>query len=182
MKLTDIILEVDNSTKVPEMDNLGAQLAKAVEAELSQHKDKLDGDTNEVAGVVGIIGYILLSNTVANMLSKLAGYLAKKYNSPKMQKSAEWWEHFTHNNEHAFMAPIKRVVGMLIKDKKKLEAITKILYAVVIFAMAGQAGAGALSYLKKAKWATSAAYTAKAAIKGVEVNNLIKHAVEDLLG
>lgn len=181
MKLIDVILEKDiPNVEEPFMDDFGGQIAKAVSAELNKHKDKLDGDTNEAAGVVGVIGYILLSNTVANMLAKMARYLAKKFNSPKMLKSAEWWEHFTHNNEEAFMAPIKRVVGAFVKDEAKKKAITKILYAIVIFAMAGQAGGNAIQYLRKTKWAAAAGYSAKSLIKGIEVNNLIKHAAEDL--
>lgn len=180
MKLSQIILEQEQlNTDEPFMDDFGAQIAKAVDAELKQHKDELE-QLDEVAGVVGVIGYILLSNTVANMLAKMAKYLAKKFNSPKMVKSAEWWEHFTHNNEEAFMAPIKRVVSFFVKDQAKQKAITKVLYSIVIFAMAGSAGQEAVTYLRKTKWAAAAGYSAKAIIKGVEVSNLLKHAVDDL--
>ena len=176
IKLANIILEQEENYDFPEMDNLGAQMAKAVEAELEKEKENID----EAAGVVGIIGLILLSNTVANMIAKMAKFLAKKIGSQKMQSSAEWWEHFTHNNEVAFMAPINRVVSLFIKDPKKKEGITKILYAIVIFTMAGSAGGEALALLKKTRWAQAAMYGAKALIKGVEVNNLINHAVTDL--
>ena len=176
IKLADIILEQEDSTKFPEMDNLGAQMAKAVEAELEKEKENID----EAAGMVGIVGLILLSNTVANMLAKMAKFLAKKFNSPKMQSSAEWWEHFTHHNEHAFMAPINRVVSLFVKDKKKREGVTKILYAILIFAMAGSAGGEAIALLRKTRWAQAGLYGVKALVKGVEVNNLIKHAAEDL--
>ena len=180
MKLAQIILEQENlKVDEPFMDDFGAQIAKAVDSELKQHKDELE-QLDEAAGIVGIVGYILLSNTVANMLAKMSKYLAKKFNSPKMMKSAEWWEHFTHTNEEAFMAPIKRVVSFFVKDAAKQKAITKVLYAIVIFAMAGSAGGEAVQYLKKTKWAMGAGYTAKALIKGIEVSNLLKHAVEDL--
>lgn len=183
MKLIDVILEKDiPNVEEPFMDDFGGQIAKAVSAELNKHKDKLDGDTNEAAGVVGVIGYILLSNTVAHMLAKMAKYLAKKFNSPKMLKSAEWWEHFTHNNEEAFMAPIKRIVGAVVKNEAHKKAITKVIYALVIFAMAGQAGGNAIEYLKKTKWAAGAAYSAKSLLKGIEVNNLLKSAADDLVG
>ena len=182
MKLIDVILEKDiPNTEEPFMDDFGGQIANAVSAELDKVKDNLDGDTNEAAGAIGVIGYVLLSNTVAHMLAKMAKYLAKKFNSPKMLKSAEWWEHFTHNNEEAFMTPIKRVVSAFVKDQTKQKAVTKILYAVVIFAMAGQAGGTAIQYLKKTKWAAGAGYTAKSLIKGIEVNNLIKNATEELV-
>jgi hypothetical protein len=48
--------------------------------------------------------------------------------------------------------------------------------------MAGSSGIEAVQYLKQTKWAAGAGYTAKSLIKGVEVNNLIKHAAEDLAG
>ena len=60
-----------------EFDALGAQLATAIKDELQGKEEKLD----EIAGVVGIIGYILLSNTVANMLAKFAQKMSKKYNA-----------------------------------------------------------------------------------------------------
>jgi len=59
-----------------EFDALGAELAGAIKDELGDKAKKID----EVAGVVGIIGYILLSNTVANMLAKFAQKQAKKHN------------------------------------------------------------------------------------------------------
>ena len=57
-----------------EFDALGAELAGAIEDELEGKEEEL----NEVAGVVGIIGYILLSNTVANMLAKFVKKQAEK--------------------------------------------------------------------------------------------------------
>ena len=38
------------------------------------------------------------------------------------------------------MAPIKRIVGIFTKDEAKKKGITKILYAIIIFGMAGSAG------------------------------------------
>ena len=79
------------------------------------------------------------------------------------------------------MAPIKRIVGIFTKDEKKKQGITKILYAIIIFGMAGQAGGEAVNLLKQTKWATAAAYSGKALIKGKEISSLIKDAVEDLI-
>jgi|GEM_PF-3113028 len=180
MKLASIILEAEGNAE-PGMGQMADQIAKAIEKELRPHKGELDGDTNEVAGVVGIIGYILLSNTVAHMLAKIAKSLSKKYNKPGILKSAEWWEDFTHKNEAAFMAPIKRIVGMFTKDEKKKSAATKIVYGILIFLMAGQAGGGALQALKTTRWAAAAGLSAKALIKGVEVTSLLKQAASDLV-
>ena len=178
MKLSKILLE-ETELEIPGLSSMASQLAKAIDSELDKGKDELD-TTNEVAGVVGVIGLILLSNTVANMISKIAKYLAKKFNSPKMLKSAEWWQDFTHKNEEAFMTPIKRVLKIFIKNQERMAAISKIVYAIIIFAMAGQAGGEAVQFLKKSKWAAAAGMSAKSLIKGVEVNTLIKDAIADL--
>ena len=184
MKLQSIIFEQEEKAAIePGMTSMGDQLARAVEKELASHKEELgnsEEDVNE-AVLVSIIGYVLVSNTIANMLAKMFKWLAKKYDKPGMMNNAEWWFNFTHKNEDAFMAPIKRIVGIFTKDEAKKKGITKILYAIIIFGMAGSAGGEAVSMLKKTKWATAAAYSAKALIKGTEVSTLIKGAVEDLI-
>ena len=57
-----------------EQDQFEDDLAKVAKSLSSEIEDELEDnkkELNEVAGVVGILGYILLSNTVANMLSKI---------------------------------------------------------------------------------------------------------------
>ena len=180
MKLSKILLEQELPTEIPGIGNIANQLAKAIDNELEKEEDKLQA-TNEVAGIVGILGIVLLSNTIGNMVSKIAKYLAKKFNSPKMMKSAEWWYEFTHRNEEAFMSPIKRVLSLFVKDEEKIKPIAKIIYAIIIFTMAGQAGGEAVSFLKKSKWWAASGVGIKSLIKGVEVNTLIKSAYEDLI-
>ncbi len=68
-----------------EFDTLGDQLAGAIKGELKGKEEKLD----EVAGVVGIIGYILLSNTVANMLAKFVKKQATKRDWGTGKEAAE---------------------------------------------------------------------------------------------
>lgn len=176
MKLSKILLDQELSTDIPGIVLISTNLANAIKKELSDEKNKLD----EATGIVGILGIVLLSNTIANMISKIAKYLAKKFNSPKMMKSANWWYEFTHKNEEAFMSPIKRVLNFFMKDSDKKDAIAKIIYAVIIFTMAGQAGGEAVSLLKKSKWWAGGGVALKSLVKGVEVNTLIKKAVEDL--
>jgi len=178
VNLSKILLE-QSDLEIPGISSIANQLAKAIDSELETGRDKVD-TTNEATGVIGIIGLVLLSNTIANMISKIAKFLAKKYNSPKMLKSAEWWQDFTHKNEEAFIAPIKRVLRVFIKNEERMNAISKIVYAIIIFTMAGQAGGEAVGFLKKSKWAAAAGMGAKSLIKGVEVNTLIKGAIEDL--
>jgi hypothetical protein len=159
-----------------EFDALGAQLAGAIKNELGDKAKKLD----EVAGVVGIIGYILLSNTVANMLAKFVQKISKKYNWGKGEEAAKNIYKWTHDNEKAFKAPIRRIVGLFTKDEKKKDQISSILYAVLILMMAGQAGGNAVGYVKKASYLKGGLYGLKSAIKGKEVHTIFKDVVADI--
>ena len=158
-----------------EFNSLGNDLAGAIEGELEDKKDEL----NEVVGVVGILGYILLSNTVANMLSKFAKKQFAKRDWGKGVEAAKKIEKWTHNNEVAFKAPIKRVVGIFTKNEKWKAIISDVLYAIVILLMAGQAGGSAVGYLKKASYLKGGLYSMKALVKGGEVSTIIRGAVTD---
>ncbi len=161
-----------------EFDALGAELAGAIKNELGDKAKKLD----EVAGAVGIAGYILLSNTVANMLAKFAQKMSKKYNWGKGEEAAKNIYKWTHDNEKAFKAPIRRIVGLFTKDEKKKDQVASILYAVVILLMAGQAGGDAASYLKKASYLKGGLYGLKSAVKGKEVHAIFKDVITDIGG
>jgi len=159
-----------------EFDALGSQLAGAIKNELGDKAKKLD----EVAGVVGIIGYILLSNTVANMLAKFVQKISKKYNWGKGEEAAKNIYKWTHDNEKAFKAPIRRIVGLFTKDEKKKDQISSILYAVLILMMAGQAGGNAVGYVKKASYLKGGLYGLKSAVKGKEVHTIFKDVIADI--
>jgi len=159
-----------------EFDVLGAQLAGAIKNELGDKAKKLD----EVAGIVGIIGYILLSNTVANMLAKFVQKISKKYNWGKGEEAAKNIYKWTHDNEKAFKALIRRIVGLFTKDEKKKDQISSILYAVVILMMAGQAGGNAVDYVKKASYLKGGLYGLKSAVKGKEVHTIFKDVIADI--
>ena len=159
-----------------EFDALGSQLAGAVKGELGDKAKKID----EVAGVVGIVGYILLSNTVANLLAKFAKKQAKKYNWGKGEEAADNLYKWTHDNEKAFQAPIRRVVKLFTKDEKRIEQVTKALYAILILLMAGQSGGDAASYLKKASWFKGGLAALKTAVKGKEVHALFSDVVSGI--
>ena len=165
-----------------ELDSFADQLAGEIKDELEDHKEdiqKSDKEVNEIVGVVGIIGYILLSNTVANMLSKFAKKQFAKRDWGKGEAAAKKIYDFTHKNEEAFKAPIKRIVSLFTKDAKKQKIISDILFAIVVLAMAGQAGGEAVGYIKKAGYLKGGLYGLKAAIKGTEVSNIIKNVVQD---
>ena len=165
-----------------ELDAFADDLADEIKDELEDHKEEIqksDKELNEIVGVVGIIGYILLSNTVANMLSKFAKKQFAKRDFGKGEAAAKKIYDFTHKNEEAFKAPIKRIVSLFTKDAKKQKMISDILFAIVVLAMAGQAGGNAVSYIKKAGYLKGGLYGLKAAIKGTEVSNIIKGVVQD---
>jgi len=165
-----------------ELDAFADDLADEIKDELEDHKEdiqKSDKELNEIIGVTSIIGYILLSNTVANMLSKFAKKQFAKRDFGKGEAAAKKIYDFTHKNEEAFKAPIKRIVGLFTKNAKKQKMISDILFAIVVLAMAGQAGGNAVSYVKKAGYLKGGLYGLKAAIKGTEVSNIIKNVVQD---
>jgi uncharacterized protein YjbJ (UPF0337 family) len=165
-----------------ELDGFADQLAAEIKDELEDHKEEIqksDKELNEIVGVVGIIGYILLSNTVANMLSKFAKNQFAKHNFGKGEEAAKKIYDFTHKNEEAFKAPIRRIVGLFTKDEKKKKMISDILYAIVILLMAGQAGGNAVGYIKKAGYIKGGLYGLKAAVKGTEVAQILKGVVAD---
>ena len=160
-----------------DLAKMGKALADEIKDELEDHKDEL----NEVAGVVGIIGYILLSNTVANMLAGLSKKLFKKYNFGKGEAAAKKIFDFTHKNEEAFKTPIKRVVGIFTKNEKYKKIISDILYALLILLMAGQAGGNAVDYIKKTGYLKGGLYGLKSLVKSTEVAVILKGVVQDAL-
>ena len=166
-----------------DFDGFGNDLASAVKDELKNNKkdiDKLEGDKVEEVVATTILGYILLSNTVVGMLAKFAKKMFIKYNFGKGEEAAKKIEDFAHNNEKAFQAPIRRVVSMFTKNQNKINNISEALYALVILLMAGQAGGNAASYLSKSKWLEGGLYGLKTAVKGAEVNTIVKNIVSSI--
>ena len=155
----------------------GNELADEIKDEL----ESKDVEINEIATVIGILGYVLLSNAVANMLSGLSKKLFKKYNFGKGEAAAKKIYDFTHKNEEAFKAPIKRVVGIFTKNEKYKKIISDILYAIMILLMAGQAGGDAVAYIKKAGYLKGGLYGLKSLVKGTEVAVILKGVVQDAI-
>ena len=169
-------VDKDEASFDNEFDSLGVNLADAIGDELESHKNEI----NEVVGVVGILGYILLSNTVANMLSKFAKKQFAKRDWGKGEEAAKKIEKWTHNNEVAFKAPIKRIVGIFTKNEKWKTIISDVLYAIVILLMAGQAGGNAVGYMKKASYLKGGLYSLKTLVKGGEVSAILKGVISDV--
>jgi len=158
-----------------EMDSLGDELADAIEDTLEDKKEEL----NEVIDPISILSYVLAGTTLTNILAKYVGKLFKKYNFGKGEAAAKKIYDFTHKNEEAFKAPIRRVVGMFTKDDKKKKMISDILYAIMILLMAGQAGGDAVNYIKKAGYLKGGLYGLKSLVKGTEVAQILKGVVQD---
>ena len=167
-----------------EVEQFEDDLALAGDALADEIEDELKGqeiELNEVATIVGILGYILLSNTVANMIAGLSKKLFKKYDFGKGEAAAKKIYDFTHKNEEAFKTPIKRVVGIFTKNEKYKKIISDILYALVILGMAGQAGGDAVNYIKKAGYLKGGLYGLKSLVKGTEVAVILKGVVQDAI-
>jgi len=166
-----------------DFDRFGINIASAIEDELEDHKkdiEKLEGDKIEEVVATTILGYILLSNTVIGMLSKFAKKMFTKYDFGKGEEAAKKIENFAHDNEKAFQTPIKRIVGMFTKNEKKKNNISEAIYALVILLMAGQAGGNAASLLGKSKWLEGGLYGLKTAIKGAEVNTIVRNIISSI--
>ena len=160
-----------------EMDSLGDELADAIEDTLEDKKEEL----NEAIDPISILSYVLAGTTLINILAKYVGKLFKKYNFGKGEAAAKKIYDFTHKNEEAFKAPIKRVVGVFTKNEKYKKIISDILYALVILGMAGQAGGDAVNYIKKAGYLKGGLYGLKSLVKGTEVAVILKGVVQDAI-
>ena len=180
MKLTKILLESSEYDSYDDenlSENEFAALAAAIEKEL---KDK--APVKEAAGILGILSYILLSNTIAHMISSMAKKIAKKQGWSATEDIATKIYDWTHKNEQAFMSPIKRVLSVVMvgPTKKYIEPVTKGLYAIFIFFLAGQYGGAALDAVKNSKWGSTAFNTVKSLVKGKEVHTLIRGVLSDV--
>tara|TARA_R110002012_G_C11422294_1_gene588388 strand:- start:147 stop:707 length:561 start_codon:yes stop_codon:yes gene_type:complete len=169
------LFEDEEDQFASEFDNFADDLADEIKDELEDNQKEI----NEVAGVVGILGYILLSNTVANMLSKFAKNQFAKRDWGKGEEAAKKIYDFTHKNEEAFKSPIKRVVSVFTKNEKYQTMISDILYAIMILLMAGQAGGEAVNYIKKTGYIKGGLYGLKSLVKGTEVAQALKGVIQN---
>lgn len=171
----DDYTDYDNN-ELEEGENFSA-LASAIEKELEDKKP-----VQEALGVVGVISYILLSNTVAHMVSSLAKKIAKKQGWENVENKATAIYDWAHKNEEAFMSPIKRVLSVIMvgKSKKYIEPVTKGLYAILIFGMAGTYGGEAITQLRNSKWGAGIFNTLKSFIKGKEVHTIFQNILSDI--
>lgn len=148
-----------------EMDQLGDELAAAIEDKLEDKK----GELKEVVDPISILSYVLAGTTLTNIVAKYAGKLFKKYNFGKGEEAAKKIYNFTHKLENDFKSPIKRVIGLFTKDEKAKTIVTDALFILLLLALGGLAGTEALAALKKGKLSKAGISALKAGLKGKDV-------------
>jgi hypothetical protein len=157
MKLTDIILESDES-------QLGAELAKAMEAEFSKEEQ-----INESLTVVGVLGWALASNTVLDILGKYAAKGLKKLGLDKAADKADAVHKWAHNNEVNIVRAISGFIKPFVRDEKKRQLVAKGLFIAMLAGLGIKAGIGAMQALRGANVATATLGALKAALKGRDI-------------
>jgi len=180
-KRAGIITESQYKEKMAEIDEEGSAEEKSFDAEfLAASKDiaaalekelkakSPDGKELNEAVITSAIAAVMTANAVVGFISKYSAKLMKKLNFKKGEDIAEKIHHWAHDNEMAFQAPIKRVLGFFVKDPTKLDLLTKGIYAIVVGSMAAGYGVEAVSSLSKAPWFKTALVALKTAAKGDE--------------
>jgi len=176
----DLKAYLANNPLLSEVEDGGAE-EKAFDAELIATANGIanildkelkakQGDKEQLdeAALTTAITVVLTGNALIGFISKMAKLLFKKLNWKKGEDFAEKVHHWAHDNEVAFQEPIRRVLSFFIKDKAKVEAHTKMIYALIIISMAAGYGADAVASLSKASWFKGALASLKTIAKGDE--------------
>ena len=156
MRLSNIILESDEK-----------QLALQIKAVLD--KELKDGELNEFVDPVSILSYLLLSNTVIDMLGKYSAKVLRKLNLNKAADKADAIHNWAHNNEKAMVNVISTVIKPFVKDESKRQQIAKGLFIAVLASLGVQAGIGALDAIRGADVGSAALGMTKSALKGRDI-------------
>ena len=98
MKLQNILLESDEQ-------QMAAQIKAVLDKELK------DGELNEVLDPVSILSYLLLSNTVIDILGKYSAKVLRKLNLDKAADKAEAIHNWAHSNEKAMVKELSSSLG-----------------------------------------------------------------------
>ena len=156
MKLLNIILDSDEQL-------MAAQIKAVLDKELK------DGELNEVIDPVSILSYLLLSNTVIDILGKYAAKVLRKLNLNKAADKAEAIHNWAHDNEKAMVNVIATVIKPFVRDEEKRQQIAKGLFIAVLAALGVQAGVGALDAIRGADVGGAALGMTKSALKGRDI-------------
>jgi len=160
----------DNGTEEKAFDAELIAAANGIAATLGKELKSKQGDKEQLdeAVVTSIIVAVLTGNALIGFISKVTAKLMKKFKWEKGEDFAQKIQKWTHDNEKAFQAPIKRVLKFFIKDPTKLENTTQAIYAVIIMSMAVGYGTEAISSLSNASWFKAGVASLKGIAKGDE--------------
>ena len=142
---------------------MAAQIKAVLDKELK------DGELNEVLDPVSILSYLLLSNTVIDILGKYSAKVLRKLNLDKAADKAEAIHNWAHNNEKAMVNVIATVIKPFVRDEEKRQQIAKGLFIAVLAALGIQAGVGALDAIRGADIGGAALGMTKSALKGRDI-------------
>lgn len=168
MKLQDLLLESDEK-------QLAQQLKQALDKEME------DGKLDEALTAVGILSWLLASNTVLDILGKYSAKALRKMNLNKAADKADAIHHWAHNNEKAMVNVIAQVISPFVKDQNKRQNIAKGLFIAILAGLGIKAGIGALQAIRGANVGTAALSLTKGALKGRDIANVGKEIVASMV-
>jgi len=168
VKLHDLLLESDEQ-------QLAAQLKNVLDKEMQ------DGELNELIDPVSILGWLLASNTVLDILGKYASKALRKLNLDKAADKAQAVHDWAHHNEKAMVSVVAQVISPFVKDKNKRDVVAKGLFIGILAALGIKAGIGALNAIRGANVGTAALSLTKSALKGRDIANVGKEILASLL-
>ncbi len=167
-QLAGIIKEEESNAEEKVFDAELMAAANAIAGAIGKELKDKDPKQLDEGLITGTIAAILTGNAVVGFISKYSAKLFKLLNWKKGEDIAEKIHHWAHDNETAFQAPIKRVLGFFIKDAKTLDTVTKGIYAIIIASMAAGYGSQAIDKLSSASWFKGALASLKTLAKGDE--------------
>lgn len=168
MKLHSILLESEEK-------QLALQLKQALDKEME------DGQLDESLTALGLLSWLLASNTVVDILGKYAAKALRKLNLDKAADKAEAIHQWAHNNEKAMVNVIAQVISPFVKDKNKRQNIAKGLFIAILAGLGVKAGIGAVNAIRGANVGTAALSLTKGALKGRDIANVGKEIVASMV-
>ena len=159
MKLHDILLE-------SEEQQLAAQLKAALDKEME------DGELNEFLDPASLLGWLLASNTVIDILGKYAAKVLRKLNLNKAADKADAIHNWAHDNEKAMVNVIATVIKPFVKDEAKRQMVAKGLFIAILAALGVKAGIGAIKAIKGLNAGAATLSAVKGALKGRDIANV----------
>ena len=166
MKLQDILLESDEQ-------QLAAQIKAALDKEMK------DGQLDEFVDPVSILGWLLASNTVIDILGKYAAKVLRKLNLNKAADKADAIHNWAHDNEKSMVNVIATVIKPFVKEEKR-QYVAKGLFIAILAALGVQAGIGALNAIRGANVGSAALSLTKSALKGRDIAQVGKEILASL--